>query len=285
MRYNLQEQIVRIKKLSGLNEQVVLPVIVSGNYTATNCDELHAFQGTGGKVLGNMNKLVQVKIGELTKQVNKVKVTNVDVKVNGMNVSWSVTISESDDGKNWVGFTSRGAGCNNNITNRWDDEGQGNGINSIKDKIKSVGIGDVDKIELVRKFEYNGGENSFIQGFYRYCLVDNNLQQPDNQVVEIKGSGLNDLRNRIKSQTKDIMIDMSNWGGFDISELKLTVNVGGNTKVKNFSLVFDDVSAESLSSRINGQIKQKEPTVKVLETGDMKSSDKIYYYSLIVIPY
>ena len=38
------------------------PVIVSGNYTASNCDELHAFQGSGGKVIGNMNVLVGKKL-------------------------------------------------------------------------------------------------------------------------------------------------------------------------------------------------------------------------------
>jgi hypothetical protein len=30
-------------------------VVVSGTYTANDCDELHAFQGSGGKVIGNMN--------------------------------------------------------------------------------------------------------------------------------------------------------------------------------------------------------------------------------------
>jgi hypothetical protein len=173
-----------IRKMYGLfNEQAQLPVTVNGNFTATNCDELHAFQGTGGKTIGDMNGKVQQKISELNKQGLKVKVVNVAVNVKGMSVSWSVTIDNSNDGKNWVGFTSRGAGCNNNIETRWNNESVGNGPESIKNKIKEVGIGTVDQIELVKTFTHSDGGNSFKQGFYRYCLVgqNQNNQNQNNQ--------------------------------------------------------------------------------------------------------
>jgi hypothetical protein len=167
-----EEEKYRIKSLYNLlNEQTSLLATVDGTYTASNCDELHAFQGTGGKVIGNMNVMVKEKIQELTNQGNKVKVTNVNVRVNGMNVSWSVDISKSDDDKNWIGFTSRGAGCNNSIQTRWNSEDVGNGPNSISANIKKNNIGTVDKIELIKKFEYKGEQNSFVQGFYRYCLL------------------------------------------------------------------------------------------------------------------
>jgi hypothetical protein len=164
----------RIKKLHNIQEQSTILAQVKGDYTASNCDELHAFQGTGGKTIGNMNGIVKDKILELNKQGHKVKVTKVSVVVKGMNVIWTVDISKSDDNKNWVGFTSRGAGCNSDIQRRWNNDSVGNGAASIKNKIESSGYGAVDEIELVNTFTHTSDENSFIQGFYRYCLMENN---------------------------------------------------------------------------------------------------------------
>ncbi len=46
-------------------------VVVSGTYTANDCDELHAFQGSGGKVIGNMNVIVGKKLEELYKVIKE----------------------------------------------------------------------------------------------------------------------------------------------------------------------------------------------------------------------
>jgi hypothetical protein len=163
-----EEERKSIRGLYGLNEQTN-SLSVSGSYTATNCDELHAFQGTGGKVIGDMNGIVAEKIKEWNSTGINVKPTNVTVSVNGMKVSWNITFVTSDI--NWVGFTSRGAGCNQSIDTRAGNDSINNGPKSVVDALKKQGK-TVDKIEVINDYKYDGGNNSFKQVFYRYTLVD-----------------------------------------------------------------------------------------------------------------
>ena len=157
-----EEQLKRI-----ISEQTST-VVVKGSYTAGDCDELHAFQGTGGKVIGNMNVLVGNKLEELYKQGMNPMVSNVTVKVNGMTVNWSCTIVPSTDGKAWVGFTSRGAGCNNDVINRAESVSQGNDMGTAKKRIMSTFNESNIDIEKINDFIHKGGKNSFRQIFYRY---------------------------------------------------------------------------------------------------------------------
>jgi len=143
-------------------------VVVSGTYTANDCDELHAFQGSGGKVIGNMNVIVVSKLEELYKGGMNPMVSKVDVSVNGMTVNWSCTISPSSDGKAWMGFTSRGAGCNNDVINRAESVSQGNDMGTAKKKIMTTFKESTIDIEKVNDYIHKGGNNSFRQIFYRY---------------------------------------------------------------------------------------------------------------------
>lgn len=152
-----------------LSEQPVnLPVRIIGSYVANDCDELHAFQSTGGKVIGNMNVIVGKKLEEIYNAGINPKVTNVKVRVSEMKVNWSVTIEESNDGKAWVGFTSRGAGCGNDVYDRAESSSSGNDIGTLSDKIRSTFGENKISIEVVNDFIYEDDENGFRQIFYRY---------------------------------------------------------------------------------------------------------------------
>jgi hypothetical protein len=267
---NLQEQISRIQSMMGLiNEEQSQNTIVSGNYVATNCDELHAFQSTGGKVIGDMNGIVKNKIDELNANGINVKATNVSVKVNGMKVSWSVTLSSSND--NWVGFTSRGSGCNNNIEQRAGndaiDNGPQNVINTVEQK-----IGPVDKIEVINDFTYNdpNGQNSFKQIFYRYKLKSSKSQ--GNQPIIINGSSLEDLRTKIKEKTKGISIDVDS---IVLDKLSLKMN-SGKTTFGGMSLIFDP-NQDSLQKRYEEKILPQNPTAKILKQGKFEQ----YWWMLL----
>lgn len=142
--------------------------VVKGTYTASNCDELHAFQGTSGKVIGNMNVTVGEKLEELYNMGHNPRVMEVKVIVDDMTVSWECLIKDSPDGKAWVGFTSRGAGCNNDVKNRAESAAVGNDIASAKKRIMSVYKEDAIDIQKADEVNYNGGENSFRQVFYVY---------------------------------------------------------------------------------------------------------------------
>ena len=253
-----------------------LPVTVTGSYTASNCDELHAFQGTGGKVIGNMNDTVGKKLAELYASGINPKPTKVTVSVNGMTVSWSVTIDKSNDGKAWVGFTSRGAGCNNNVKARANSVAAGNDVGTAKTRIESTYGESNIEIEEVNDYFYNGGPNSFRQIFYRYTKpkanppisdqtqstqqVQPQTTQSSGQTVTIVEANINDLRNSIKTQTAGISIDPASIK-FDISDYKLTYQTG-STKIQGISLIFDNISQENLMQVRLPAIKSKNPTFK-----------------------
>jgi len=165
----------------------LLPKKVTGSYLPQNCDEVHAFQSTKkeitpgvyeSKVIGNMNVIVGDELNKLWSQGAKPKVTNVKVSVptgvpsgSGVRVDWEVTIEESNDGKAWLGFTSRGAGCNSSIDTRADSAASGNDVPTlIKAITKEYGETFPPAIiEKVNEVKPAGlGSNSFKQIFYRY---------------------------------------------------------------------------------------------------------------------
>lgn len=186
---NLNENINRIKQVMGLlNEQTEEVIeVVKGTYTAKDCDELHAFESTcpskqfdkngkcigETKLVGEMHTKMLEKLNALYGNGHNPKVSNVNVSVNGNTVSWECTIVESADGKAWVGFTSRGAGCNNDIVARSTSSAVGNDLNSLRGRINArYGEPDIE-IEEAKVYTYDGGGNSFRQIFYRYTKPKN----------------------------------------------------------------------------------------------------------------
>jgi hypothetical protein len=155
--------------------------VVKDSFTAKSCDELHAFQSTcpskeftggqckgGTKLVGEMHEKMRIKLDAIYQKGINPKVSNVAVSVNDMTVTWTCTIVESTDGKAWVGFTSRGAGCNYDIIARATSAVVHNDVDTIKDRINDMYKEPIIEIEEVNDFIYDGGGNSFRQIFYRY---------------------------------------------------------------------------------------------------------------------
>jgi len=253
----------KIRKMYGLiNEQgVTLPTTVTDSYTATDCDELHAFQGTGGKVIGNMNVTVGNKLLEIYNSGVNPKVTGVKVEVQGMTVTWTVTIDKSNDGMAWVGFTSRGAGCNNDVKDRAESAAAGNDMQTAKTRIESTYGEQGIEIEMINDYFYNGGKNSFRQVFYRYTKPKSNppkggqqqkaqtqptnTQTTNNEQVSIKGSSLDDLRTKVKSQTQGLSIDTES-ANLDVNNLTVTFKKG-DEPIHNLSVIWSNVSRDELN--------------------------------------
>ena len=205
-------------EITGLikEQNISLPYKFKGSHRVPNsekdkCDALHGFQLA--RIGSDMNGEVKNELNKFSNQgvwVSDVSVTVDPVK---LKVDWEVTIDKSDDGQFWNGFTSRGAGCNNNIENRWNAEGiHKNGPKSIKTNIESDIDGNGNKkipvckklkdIQLVKKFEsiytdeFSG--TSFIQGFYRYICekeIKNNIPpkvqaqtDPNNTLKDYEGN-------------------------------------------------------------------------------------------------
>lgn len=155
--------------------------------TSTGCDLLHAFESSGGVKGGEMHKKVGEKLDELYKKGYNPIVTKVDVTVSGNTVSWSCTINESTDGKAWVGFTSRGAGCGSrDFLTRAEEGGTvGNDVDTMTKRIKDVYkekdievkqvndfVYDVKKGAIMAKYDSAGNKiktgTAFRQIFYAY---------------------------------------------------------------------------------------------------------------------
>ena len=276
----LNEQIVRMQELMGINEQQsssrVLEV-VTDSYTASNCDELHAFEGTGGKPIGEMNTKVNSKIKEYNDKGIKVKPTKVSVQVNGMTVTWSVTLEQSN--YNFKAMTSRGAGCNGDVDNRYDSDSVGNGIKSIVKKIGEKLKISPEKIELINDYRYtdkSGKNNDFRQAFYRYSYPNDPLNQSTNQTtskeqtteeIKVTGKDLNDLRTKLK-ELPSTSIDKENIDT-DFQSMTITFSKGSDT-YKSFSLIFDP-DRQTLEDRFETKIKSENPTVENLLQGSWGS--------------
>lgn len=101
-----------------LRKKKMSHVTVLGEYKGSNCDELHAFENTNGRMIGGMNTKIQAELERLYNQGYNPEVTEVNVDMNSktMTVKWSVKIEESRDGNAWVGITSRGSSGNDAFT-------------------------------------------------------------------------------------------------------------------------------------------------------------------------
>jgi len=300
-----EEEKKSIRGLYGLNEQTN-SLSVSGDYTAKDCDELHAFESTR-KLDKKTNTEVRVPIGEMhSKVANKinewnskginVKPISVDVSVNGMTVNWTVTFEQSDD--NWVGFTSRGAGCNDRVDYRAGNDAINNGpksiIQNLTDQKKTLG-----KIEIVDEFKYNGGNNTFKQVFYRYTLVDKTSgskptpttpqpSQPKTQPTQpnksetIEVTGINSFQEEVKAKTSGgISIDVSS---VVFSRTNSTFKVSystGETKIAGMTLMIDETSKTNLNDRIENNIKLRYPNL--IQKDEWKGEVGKWYYEFLIL--
>lgn len=131
-------------------------MIVEGTFKGANCDELHAFQNTGTKVVGGMNDKVRAKLEELYSQGINPEVKEVWVEMNAtkMEVKWKVEIAPSKDGKAWVGFTSRGS-AGATAYDRAVGKSVGQDFNSVLKKVREKSKEPNAEMELVLDYLYN----------------------------------------------------------------------------------------------------------------------------------
>ena len=151
-------------------------VIVEGSFKGKNCDELHAFQSTSGKVIGGMNDKVTSVLEEMYKKgINpEVKEVVVDMNADTMTVNWKVVIGESNDGKAWLGFTSRGS-AGATAYDRANGKHVGQDFDTVLSKIRKATGEPNAEMELLLDHLYNLDKNKKSLGkcptrqlFYKY---------------------------------------------------------------------------------------------------------------------
>jgi hypothetical protein len=154
-----------------------LSVIVKGNYKGRGCDELHAFQSTGGRTIGGMNTKVNAELKKMYEKGINPEITDVKVVFDTKNMTsnWEVTINESKDGKAWLGITSRGSSGNKSAYERAYNV-QGQRPADIMKNIKKTGE-DNAELKLIKDWIWNFDKNKNVIGkcptrqlFYSYTM-------------------------------------------------------------------------------------------------------------------
>lgn len=106
-------------------------------------------------------------------------------------------------------------------------------------------------------------------------------QQPSNRqltnetLISIDGTDLNDLRTKLKTETKSVSVNLDRIK-VDMTKYIVSYNPG-NTKIQGMSLIFDP-NQDTLNTRFNS-IKEKNPTIKLIESGNNNG----YFWILSVI--
>ena len=113
---------IRLKQLIESTQPITLPLIVRGSFSGDNGDRTHAFQSTGGVVVGGMSTAVNKKLKEVYNAGYNPDITNIEVTINTKTrtTSWAVTIDKSKDGKAWIGLVTAGSCCTPDFESRAD---------------------------------------------------------------------------------------------------------------------------------------------------------------------
>jgi hypothetical protein len=159
------------------NNKMELPIKVNGSYKGRNCDELHAFESTGGRKVGGMNTKVNAELIRLYKEGINPMITDVKVTFDTKNMisNWEVTINKSTDGKAWVGLTSRGSsGDKSAYTRAYLVKGQR--PKDIEESVKKRGEKNPE-LKMVKDWIWNFDKDKNIIGkcptrqlFYSYTM-------------------------------------------------------------------------------------------------------------------
>lgn len=110
----------------------------------------------------------------------------------------------------------------------------------------------------------------------------NNTTNDDETIKRvIQGTSLNDLRTKLKTETKGLSVDTYSTK-MDIKNLKVSFNLG-EEKIKNFTLIFSDVSKDELNL-IYQKVRKSNPISEELgKVQEYVSQNKKYYCLLMVI--
>jgi len=154
-----------------------LPITVKGSYKGKSCDELHAFESTGGRTIGGMNTKVNLELRKIYDKGINPEITDIKVVFDTKNMisNWEVTIDESKDGKAWLGLTSRGSSGNKSAYERaYNVNGQRPA--DIMKNIKKKGENNAE-LKMIKDWTWNFDKNKNIIGkcptrqlFYSYTM-------------------------------------------------------------------------------------------------------------------
>jgi hypothetical protein len=245
-----------------------LPIKLSGSYRvpekiSSRGDALHSFDrrksdGFGGYMLTggpipskwsgyitlNQGKSINQVLRELVDKGIKPDVTDITITINNYTVNWEATIDESNDGKSYVGVSSRGSAGSNADSRAISQIPKMKSINSEYCNWKEVLDLNVTKPFKIRQL------------FFKYTKCkegeENNL---DKIYDKLKNKGGKNIESKVKEWIKNIGI-----------EKKL--------KFKSFKDIIDSEEYKNLLKFLNVK-ENKEITKKILKEDRNPRKDRI----------
>ena len=169
-------EIFRIKQVMGLiTEQAVKKI--QGSFNSTTGDAAHNFNEFESKIDAALSEFYSRGINP---KIQSIEVTISKNNNNSFTTTYSADIGESNDGKAWMGFTSRGSYGQGYVERA---EGQIDGTNnedgrSLVEKLKSIGAVEIEKIKT-----YENRAVPVLQYFYQFTKEDKKPHPTNNQAT------------------------------------------------------------------------------------------------------
>jgi hypothetical protein len=274
---NIKENIQRIKEVMGLlNEQTEKIVSISGTVPIiiktdpqtgqkidkTNWDLVHGwFSST--ELTDDLEKRVSNELSKGNYRVTKIQISSVK---SGNNVITNGNVYLKVVGPNEVphkAFTTRGS-INVDYVNRHDKQ-----VKGLSDRLK-----DAYKSNKVDEFgpyivSIDDTGVSYKQTFFAIELGGSNTpQQVNKKNYKIIGTNINDLREKLKQQTKGISIDINSLN-VNMNNYTVIFNEG-NEQIQVLSLIFSD---EGELDQVFEKVKISNPTIKEIKRGKINKID------------
>ena len=206
---------------------------------------------------------------------NTPDVSNIQVKtyVQGDKIITKVScdIIQSKDGIAYTHFTTRGS-----IGYKYDERHDIQ-INGLVGRLEKAYGGTAKQVgtPIDISFDLNGKTITYRQSFFVASDTKANVTNNQN-IQQIIGTDISDLRNKLNSETKNISIDVNSIV-IDIDNYKITYKTG-DVKIYKISLLFDD--SGDLDNRLIS-IKSQNPTFKEIKRGKIGNLDWV----ISIIPY
>lgn len=169
-------EIFRIKQVMGLiTEQAVKKI--QGSFNSTTGDAAHNFNEFESKIDAALSEFYDRGINP---KIQSIEVTISKINDNSFKTTYSADIGESNDGKAWMGFTSRGSygatyvqRANGQIDGTNNEDGR-----TLDEKLKSIGAVDIEKI-----YTYHNPDVPVLQYFYQFTKEDKKPHPTNNQAT------------------------------------------------------------------------------------------------------
>lgn len=230
-------------------------------------DLVHGALGSN-RLQDDFEKRVEEELTNQVKNGNTPSVSNIQVKtyIQGDRIitKASCDIIQSNDGIAYTHFTTRGS-IGSNYGKRHDIQ-----INGLISRLENYYGGIAKQIgnPIDISFNLNGNEITYRQSFF--IASDDKNQQKSTKInvenKEIIGSDINDLRNKLNSETKNIYIDINSIN-IDMNNYKISYKTG-DVKIYKISLLFDD--SGNLQNRLKN-VKIQNQTFKEIKIGKVNN--------------